>query len=457
MYKRDIINFLFIISFPVFGIGTYYSAIKSPSVGYLISIAPHLMMLLIYLIDLMYQREFVFRLNAKYFLMLLFLLSSIASLFVALNKGLPESNFGLLITKSLLLIVPFHSFLVLILYNNNRGNLLRLLLSSLSLLLIINLIGFYVLGMSNGVHSIDGRINFPFLDGFYSGASLLAIINLILLYFMQRAWNDPVRFAMLTSFFSLNFVLIFLINSRLTILVFILVLALMIFGALRIRGLYLLSMFTIPILLSSGVLIYKIAQLPGLSSLLQRVDVEDVTTFNGRAFLWKDAMDWLLYDQQGLIWGNGYKGHYFLGLISDVAKLWNEKDAHHMHLHSTSMEILVCQGVAFFIVFAILLYQVYHYYKIKNQNGEEEGAFLPVVIFLLFILQVDTFLYLDSLGFIIFSVLMAKVAINEKANDTQAIKLDKQNGLLTYLKFPAVGNMILSCDSDKKFEKATDI
>jgi hypothetical protein len=364
---------------------------------------------------------------------------------VALGKGLPDTNFRLMLTKSLLLIVPFHSFLVVVLYNNDKGNLLRLALISLSLLLAINLIGFFVMGISNGVHSIEGRINFPFLDGFYSGASLLAIINLILLYFLRRAWSDPIRFTSFAAYFLLNLVFFFLINSRLTILVFVLVLGLSLLGAIRMRGLYLLSMFTIPILLSSGILIYKVLQFPGLSSILQRVDVEDVTTFNGRAFLWNDAMEWLLHDQQGLFWGNGYKGHYFLGLISDVAKLWNEKDMHHMHLHSTSMEILVSQGLVFFVVFAILLHHVYHYYRSKHQMELEEGAFLPVVVFLLFILQVDTFLYLDNLGFVIFSLLVAKVAINKKGvADRQGITLDKQNRVLDYLKLSFPRSMALN-------------
>jgi hypothetical protein len=444
MCKRDIINFLFIISFPIYGLGMYFSAIKSPSAGYLISIIPHLLILLVYLIDLLYQGEFEFKINYKYFLMSLFLFSCSASLFISLYKNLPESNLSLTLTKSLLLIVPFHSFLIVMLYNDEKENLLKLTLFSLSFLLAINLVGFYILGLSNGVHSIEGRINFPFLDGFYSGASLLAIINLILLYYLQRAWSDPFRFTSLVVYFLINLALFFQINSRLTILVFALVLALCLFRLIRMKGLYIISMFTIPILLSSGVLIYKLLQLPGASSVFQRVDVEDVTTFNGRAFLWRDGMDWLLNDQQGLIWGNGYKGHYFLGLISDVAKRWNEKDLHHMHFHSTSMEILVSQGLVFFLIFAALLYHLYRYYKDKHKSGKEEGAFLPVIIFLLFIMQVDGFLYFDNMGFVIFSLLVARIAVNRKINEHSGVHLSKLNGV-GFLKLPIVKDLMLNC------------
>jgi hypothetical protein len=356
--------------------------------------------------------------------MLVFILSSIASLFIALNKGLPEADFTRMLTKSMLLIVPFHSFLVFVLYNQRNEYLLRLTLLSLSLLLAINVVGFFALGLSNEVHSIEGRLNFPFLGGFYNGASLIAIINIMLLYYLQRTWTEPLKFVPLGVYFFFNLALFFLINSRLTILVFMLVMVLCLLGLIRIRGLYLTSLFTLPILLGSGIFLYQVFQLPGLSSMMQRVDITDVTTFNGRSFLWNNAVDWLLYDQQGLFFGNGYKGHYFLNLIADVAKLWNEKNSYHMHLHSSSMEILISQGLVFFGIFVFLFYRIYRYYLLEHREGRMDGAFLPVIIFLLFILQIDTFVYLDNLGFVIFSLLVAKIAIDTKASTKQEVKIE---------------------------------
>jgi len=447
MYKRDIINFLFILSFPVYGIGNYISAVYSPSSGYFISIFIHILIIIFYLVDLLYQKNLKFRLNGLYFIMLLFILSSAASLLIGFYKGLPESTLQLSLTKSFLLIIPFQAFIVVVLYNENRDSLLGITFLSLSLLLLVNLIGYFGLGLSNGLHSIAGRLNFPFVDGFYSGSGLLAVINLMLLYYLQRAWKDPIKFGALSIFFLINLTMFFMINSRLAILIFTLILGLYMFQLIRVKGLYLVSMFTIPILLGSGILIYKIFQLPGLSAMMQRVDIEDVTTFNGRAFLWQDAMEWLLIKQDGLLWGNGYKGHYFLGMIADVAKLWNEKNLHHMHLHSTSLEILVCQGLIFFIIFAFLLYSVYKYYKKAHKNGEQEGAFFPVILFLLFILQVDTFLYMDSLGFVIFSLLMAKVAISKKVKIKQLIKINTRSNLLNQELYSNNRNTVLQTNT----------
>lgn len=425
MYKRGIVNFLFLISFPVYGMGIYISALKSPSLGYIISITPHLLILSFYFIDLLYRGEFESRLNATFYWMIFFLTSSVASLFIALGKGLPESTLPLTLTKSMLLVVPFFSFLIVVLYNEKKEDLTRLTLISLSALLAINLVGYFALGLSNETHSIEGRLSFPFLDGFYSGASLLVIINLLLLYHLKRFGDNPFRFVALGVYFLFNLALIFQINSRLTILVFLLVLGMAFFRILRLKGVYLISLFTVPILLTSGLLLYQLLQIPALSSLVQRVDVRDVTTFNGRAFLWRDAMDWLLYDQRGLFFGNGHKGHYFLNLISDVAKLWNEKNPHHMHLHSTSLELLVSQGIVSFGIFAFIFYQIYSHFKILHRSKSRDGSFLPVVIFLLFVMQVDTFLYIDALGFVIFSLLVAQTAIQMKSETTQPMRIEK--------------------------------
>jgi hypothetical protein len=422
--KRDIINFLFVVSFPVYGIGTYIAASVNPSVGYFISISPHILIITFYFIDLLYKKTFSIRLNAAYFLMLLFQLSCIVSLFIALSNNLPESTLHLTVGRSISLITPFHAFIVVALYNDHdESQLPRLTLLSLSLLLAINLLAYYGLGWSNAFHNIEGRLSLPFFDGLYSGANTIAIINLILLYYLVRSWRNAILFICLLAYFIFNFALFYMINSRLSMLIFLFVITLILTKSVRAKVIFPLSMVTIPILLSSGFLLYQILQHPLFVSLVQRVDIIDVTTFNGRAFLWQDAIDWLVNDQRGLLFGNGYKGHYFLDLVPDVVKLWNAEDSHHLHLHSTSLETLVCQGVVFFILLCVIFYITYGYYRRGHKEGSEQGSFFPVVIFLLFIMQVDTFVYLDSLGWVIFALLMSRTVINERVKVVGSVGL----------------------------------
>ena len=421
LYKRDIVNFLFVISFPLYGFGNFVSAVKSPTAGFMVCISAHLLIILFYGIDILYKKEFQVRVNRYYLLAWLYLITCIVSLFRALNNHLPEDTLTITLAKCVLLIAPLNAFIIVALYNSDQEDRLpKLTFISLSLLLLINLMGFYGLKLSNEIHSIEGRVNFPFLDGFYSGACVLAILNLMLIYYMSKCWKDPVRLSLLAAYFIFNLTLLFMINSRISILIFLFVAFLLSFRLIeKTRGLFVGSLFTVPVLLNSGLILYQILTLPFFISILQRVDIEDVTTFNGRAFIWRNAMNWLTDDQRGILLGNGFKGHYFLDLISDVAKLWNSdaKDYHHMHLHSSSFEILVCQGIVGFVIFMILFYQLHTYYKKKYKEGAEQGIFLAVGVFLLFIMQVDSFVYLESSGSVIFALLLSNALITHQAKD----------------------------------------
>lgn len=414
IYKKDIINFLFTITFPLYGFGNYISATKSPSAGFIVSVSACLAILVFYLIDFLYRREFRFQINVIFFLVSVLIASNIVSLVRALLKDLPEETWYMTTTKSIMLVAPFMSFVVVTLYNGTQTErVAKLLFTSLSILLFINLVGFYVLGLSNETHSIENRLNFPFLDGFYSGAGILSIINLMIIFYLFRLHADPLRFTALLAYFGVNLYLLFLINSRIAILMFLMVACLLVFKVLdKVRGMFLVSLFTVPILLVSGTLVYEVLKQPVFVSMIKRVDIEDITTFNGRSYIWEDVMHWLLYDQRGLLLGNGYKGHYFLDLISDVAKRWNEKEFHHMHLHSSSFEMLTCQGIAGFSIYMFLFYKLVRHFRRAYQQGSDLGIFFAVSVFLLFILQVDTFVYLEGSGFVILSVLLALMAVD---------------------------------------------
>ncbi|HMJ67696.1 MAG TPA: O-antigen ligase family protein [Cyclobacteriaceae bacterium] len=424
MDKRHIINGLFILSFPVYGIGTYISASISPSAGYLASLSMHVLILTFYIIDLIYRREIRFRLNKVYLAMLVYILTVIASLFVAQFKGLPESNTTMISIRSLLLLLPFHSFIAFTLYNDgHEDELPMLLIKGLSALMFVNLVGYFVLGMSNAQHSIDGRLNMPFLDGFYSGASVLAILNLLIAYRIRSNNGRPLESMLLTAYFLMNLALLYMINSRLAMMIFLVIFVMFVMRIIAMRGMFIVSLLFIPILLSSALLLYELVQLPGLSDIVRRVDVEDVTTFNGRAFLWKDGIDWLMDSREGLILGNGYKGHYFLNLITDVAELWNTDEVFHLHMHSTSLEVLICQGLISYLIFCGICLVTYNFFRKKHKEGKLEGSFLGPMLYLLFILQVDTFVYMDGMGFVLLAVLVSRVAVTDKERHTTAIEI----------------------------------
>lgn len=413
--KRDIINFLYVISFPAYGIGAYIAAAMSPSVGYMFSISIHILIILFYLIDLAYKRDVEIKVNWVYFLTLAFQLTCVISLFVSLFKNMPSMNMLGVVTKSILLLVPFQAFIIVFLYNEkHRDSFVNMTFLSWSILLLINLIGFFALGLSNVTHSIEGRVAFPFLDSFYSGACLVAMLNLMLLAYIKKSFNDPLKLTYFLGYFALNFALLYYINSRLSMLIFVGVFLLFAFNlSRRFRGVFVLSLFTLPLLLNMGILIYRILSLPVFVAIVRRVDLVDVTTFNGRSFLWQRTLDWMMYDQRGIVFGNGAGGHYFLHLVPDLAKKWFTKEQS-LHLHSTVLMTIVDQGIVGFALFLIVCYRMYLYYRTEYQKNNPDATFFAVVVFLIFVMQVDTFAYLGTLGYTIVGLLIARASVNLK-------------------------------------------
>ncbi|HUM66785.1 MAG TPA: hypothetical protein PLV32_13090, partial [Chitinophagaceae bacterium] len=153
----------------MFGIGNYISSTSSPSIGRLVSATPFVLIIVFYSLDMLYKRKLEMRLRKDvYGLMLLFLFSSIVSLFVSLQKGYPNASLYVAISRSLILLAPFHAFLIFLWYNRNSPDdtFVRLSFMGLSFLLLVNLIGFAG-GLTNQGHHLEGRLNLPFLGGLY--------------------------------------------------------------------------------------------------------------------------------------------------------------------------------------------------------------------------------------------------------------------------------------------------
>ncbi len=413
--KKGIINFLFLISFPLYGIGSYVYVNFNATIGHIVSVFIHFFIVLFYLIDILYKKEFKIKVNGLFYLMIAFQLSCIGAFLIALSNNSPFLNVINSYTRSGILLVPFYAFVAVCLYNEGQvDKLVKLTFNSLSLLLFVNVVGFYVFGLKNGIHNIEGRLSLPFLDGMYSGACLIAIINLMIIFYLKRSSNNPVQFAYLLAYFILNLLFLFFINSRLANLIFLLVCLLVIFNVShRLKGLFLAGVLFVPLLLNLGLFLYQILSLPIFKAVMQRVDLKDVVTFNGRAFPWQRAIDWLLYDQRGLIFGNGHNGHYYLHLMPDIAKMWGVRETS-THLHSTALSIIVDQGVVGYLLLIVICYKTFMYFKNKLAAGSTEGTFFPVMVFILIVMQVDMFVYRECLGAALLSFLAAIASVKFK-------------------------------------------
>lgn len=414
--KRKIINTLFTLAFPWYGVGAFlmFKPGMGFSVGLLFAVVPYLLILGFYLLDLLYRRSFTPRINSVYWLGLAAVLSGAISVQMGLQYGSPVLNALNRTVLVVLFLAPFNAAVVVQQYNRGSAgyDFSWEVLKGMALLIGLNLLGF-VGGMSNQLHSFEGRVSFPFVMGIYDSAHLLAFVNLMLLGYLKDPLRRPIRFAALCGFYLMNMAIFMSVNSRLSFMIFLVLTVLFITQVAKAaRGLFTISLFTMPLLMSFALLIYEILTLPFFVAILSRVDKKDVTTFNGRTYIWEAAWDWVVSDRRGLLFGNGYNGQYRIRLLEGVAKLWNEPGSYNLHMHSAFLETLVNQGlVGLFIMYAVF-YAGFKRYRGEYLAGTRLAPLFAGFTYLMFAWQIDIFGYGFYMGFLLIMLLLSPWAVN---------------------------------------------
>lgn len=407
--KSQLVSALFVLGFPLFGLGSYYGLKSGISKGMMISSAAFVAIVVFHLIDALYRRRIGRSLTGTWWLCMAYIGTLTISMFVAMRHGIPGVQTGNALLSCMLFLAPFNAAVVVLHHNTGveRFRFSDLLFFGLGALIAINVLG-YLAGIKAVGHSFEGRANFPFIRGIYTGSHVLAVWSLMLLLRMLRSLQRPAALALgvLGLVVSLSFMI--QINSRLSILVFLLLMILFVTKAIKaVRGLYTISLFTMPLLLSSSLLVYQVLSLPVFARIMQRVSVEDVTTFNGRSYIWNAVGDWALNDRTGLLLGNGYKGHYALGMLDFVAVLWNEPRAYNLHTHATITEVAVAQGLVGVVLLYMIFWRGFKYYRSQYLEGTAMAPLFGGFAYLLFIWQLDIFCYGVEIGHAILFCMMA--------------------------------------------------
>lgn len=415
--KSNIIYLLYLSSFSFFAIGKYITQVGNFSVGQLISVFPLLIILLFFFTDVLLRRNFHPQLKSPYLFALAFNIVCIWSMYEGVRNGFPGFNNISLTVLAIVITTIIHAPLILQFYHskNPTFSIVDLLYWGMTIEIILNLMG-YAVGWRNAVHSIEGRLNLPFGQGLYSNANTVAILNLIILgKWLYGKDERPGRF-FLVIHFLVNLVLMVGFNSRLSIMIFFLIAGLMVIRALFFhRILYFISFFTITLLLNFAELIYLVLSQPVFSSILKRVDYDDITRFNGRRDLWERGMDWLLTQGQGFLFGNGYHGYYYIGLNDDLEDIWG-KSAINIHMHSSFLEFVTTIGVVGILPLFILFFVCLAYMRRKNLEGHRDGILFGVAFYLLFLFQIDNFVYITNYGSFLFFIIVAPSLIVKQTN-----------------------------------------
>lgn len=411
--KSQLFTFLYVVAFPIFGFGNYYGLKNGLSKGFMVSAAPFVAIILIHLVDVAYRRDLGRVLKPMWWLCMAYIVTLAVSQFVALRHGIPGVQLGNALLSCLLYAAPFISSVIVVIHNRHDPafDFGRVLFIAIGALLAFNILG-YLAGFRSFGHSFEGRANFPFLRGIYTGAHLLSIWSLMLLVRMRGAARRPVATALAIAGLLIAVFFMLKINSRLSTLIFMLLFVLFITRAIKVaRGLYLISLFTLPLLLSFSLLVYNVVSTPFFATILGRVSKEDVTSFNGRSYIWEAIGDWAFNDRTGLLLGNGYKGHYALRLYEQVAVMWGEPHSYNIHSHSTFAEVLVSQGILGVALLYILFYKGFTHYRREYLRGTTQAPVFAGISYLLFIWQIDIFCYGTDIGHSILFAMLAPLCV----------------------------------------------
>lgn len=411
--KSRLVNALFLVGFPAFGYGSYYGLKASISKGMIVSVAPFVLIILLYLVDALYRKRIGNLLTGTWWLCMAYMATLIVGMFVALRGGIPGVQTGNVLLSCLVFVAPFTAAVIVNFYNRDDPSFdfPRLLFLGLGALLAINILGFLA-GVRSEGHSFEGRANFPFIRGIYTGAHVLAVFALMLLFKLRGFGKRPVAFTLSLIVLIVCLAFMLKINSRLSFMIFLLLLVFFVTKAMKaIRGLYVISLFTMPLLLSFSLLVYQVLDTPFFISILERVSKEDVTTFNGRSYIWNAVGDWALHDRTGLLFGNGFKGHYKLHLLDFVAVLWDEPHAYNLHSHSTFTEVLVGQGILGVVLLYIIFWRGFKHYRRHYLENTPQAPLFAGFTYLLFIWQLDIFCYGVDIGHSILFAMMAPLCL----------------------------------------------
>ncbi|MCB0769797.1 MAG: O-antigen ligase family protein [Flavobacteriales bacterium] len=414
--KRKLINNLFVLAFPFYGLGMYRGYKGNFSEGLIVAVLPFIMILALHLLDLMYQRQFRSMVNRVYWVGLAFLLSLVSSMWIAFMEGFPGLNMLNMVAYMILYLAPFHAAIVVQIRNRGQDDFdfAKLLLKGLSLLIVFNLLG-VALGMQNVVHKFEGRINLPFLRGIYDAAHLMSVVNLMLLFYLKDFVRKPGAFLLTLSFYMVNLALMVNVNSRLSFLMFLVLTVLFLFRIIRtVRLLFPISLFTMPILVNAALLVYWILTLPIFAAVVSRVDKEDVTTFNNRTYVWEEAWNWLLDDRRGFFFGNGHQGQYKLPGWEAIGKIFMVRHSYDVHMHSTFLQTVISQGVVGYVLFILVMWYIYKHYRTEYMKGTDQAPLYAAVVYLLFIWQIDIICYGIDLGNPLVFCILSAVAIDPR-------------------------------------------
>ncbi|MBK8708131.1 MAG: hypothetical protein IPN30_06510 [Flavobacteriales bacterium] len=341
------------------------------SQGSVIAVIPFLGIIFLHVYDLFKGRKVRVMVGRLYWIALLFLLSLVAAMWKALSEHFPGASVANTVAYSILFLAPFHGSIIVHIRNRDAEDFdfAKLVLKGMATLILLNVLG-VAAGISNVLHNIEGRIDLPFMLGIHSSAHLLAMTNLILMFYMKDFAKKPRAFMVLFAFYMLNMALMLSVNSRLSFMTFLILSGLFFFRTIgRERGSPHFSLFTMPLLTNFApacVLGPDLAIHGG-----HRISCEQ----SGRHHL-QQSYDCLgrglelveRMTERHPVWQGVPRSIHLKGW-DHIAEVFNVRYSYLVHTHSTFMQTLVTQGSVGYGLFLFVMWHLFKFYRDRFMKG----------------------------------------------------------------------------------------
>jgi O-antigen ligase len=97
-----------------------------------------------------------------------------------------------------------------------------------------------------------------------------------------------------------------------------------------------------------------------------------------------------------------------------IGVLWGVETPNMIHMHSSFLQILLAQGIVGLLLMYAVMWQIYSFYRKRYMSGASDASLFAVVVYLLFIWQIDIFCYGMDFGIPIIFVLLSFIAVDQR-------------------------------------------
>jgi O-antigen ligase len=100
--------------------------------------------------------------------------------------------------------------------------------------------------------------------------------------------------------------------------------------------------------------------------------------------------------------------------MDHIAVMWETDQPFDIHMHSTFLQVLIGQGVLGYVLMCLCMWHAYSRFRAHYLAGTNAAPLYAAVVYMLFIWQIDIFMYGMEIGNALFFCVLAYFALDDR-------------------------------------------